>query len=117
MKSLYSIYKIVLSIAKKRNITDYGICHNISIAKGNDRITSKEEEKVIKHFKSCRPTFNRFADFREHPSYHWLDDKPFGAYWWETDREGYNQRLLFLQALIEDTKPWYIKLWDKIWWI
>lgn len=121
MRSLHTLYKIVLSEAIKNNRSPkYGICHLIQDAKFAlvDKITFKEEERLDNHFKANRPHRSKgsFKEFAHDKSYRWDEGKnrPSGAYWWDTDEEGKVQRYLFLNALIEYTAPWYIKVWRKV---
>ena len=125
MRSIHKMYKVVQEEAQRRQRdTSYGLCHLIQDAKYADSnsLSDKEEEALIKHFKKHRPMRSRkhpFHSFAYNSAYRWNvnEDKPRGAYWWETDKEGKKQRLLFLEALIVHTRPWYIKLWDRIWWM
>lgn len=125
MRSVHKMYKVVREDAqKKQRDVQYGICHLIQDAKYADsnELSVKEEEALKRHLHKLRPTRDPkhpFSSFAYNKDYKWSteENKPVGSYWWKNNEGGKKQRLLLLEALIMHTRPWYIKIWDKIWWI
>jgi len=123
MRKLCTLYRIVLEEAPIRGRgVDYGLCHMIQDGKytGNkDHLTEEEQDKLIRHMNTLRPNRTKshpFRSFAYDVTYKWNYNEgiPFGSYWWLNNEKGKEQRILFLEALIEYTTPWYVKLWRQL---
>lgn len=84
-----------------------GVCHAIYRMTWDNVISKEEKCKVLKHFESNKPSTTKHKIFQQ--SVHFIN----GGYWWRRDKEGQEQRVLFIKTLFEQTKPW----WMKFWWI
>ena len=74
----------------------------------NLKITKKEAEKLSNHFKSNKPRvlfnfFNLIKIYR-HKQFYIHDAFTNSIWWWKMNNDGANQRILFIQHLININK-------------
>lgn len=97
MRSLHTMYKIILNDFEQRDGSIKGICQFIINAKS---LTVKERNKLLFHFTNNKPRYYRYREFWDHESF------TANEFWWDSNHpESTNQRYLFIQKMIEITKP------------
>lgn len=95
--SLYRLYGI--AIENFELIDKEGICYLLILLKDKGLFSKREYNKIAEHFKSCNPSKNsKYKSFTESNSF------TGNAWWWHYDKEGKEQRLLFLKRLQQDCK-------------
>jgi hypothetical protein len=105
-RTLNQLYILVFKRLKRQGMRhSLGLCNLLYMLFIDSHISEKEYEKLKKHFLSHKPTeFKHVAFFRKNES------TTYG-FWWEA-RE-LEIRRLFINKMINITKPWYIKLYNK----
>lgn len=107
-RKLNTLYGLVLNhLQSDRHFMSDGVCCAIHKMTYDSVISKEEKDKVLNHFKSNRPSTTKHKIFQQ--SVHFTDM----VYWWSRDKEGQEQRVLFIKTLFEQTKPW----WTRFWWI
>jgi|VirMetMinimDraft_7_1064189.scaffolds.fasta_scaffold38136_2 hypothetical protein len=101
MGTLHELYKLLLGQMEEEATYDLKVFICLSIRELT--ISKDEQYALIQHFKSQKPTQKRHSEFFNHPNFQ-------GSYsWWDNDtpekaKESFNQRILFIQKMIEITK-------------
>ena len=102
MRSLHKLYKVAVDYSKA---LDSGLCTFFCVLREKDLISDEEFDKLREHFHKNKPCRVFNSQFIKHHSY------TGSGWWWLVNREGRQQRILFLKYLEQKTKPWYLKLW------
>jgi len=114
MRKLTELYKIVYEYIQ--DVPDgkyYGFCHLFQEMYDDDIITFKEELALRKHLSKNKPTQWRHIEFIADKDY--LGDEEDSMYWWP--RGEWKQRKLFIQKMIQVSKPWYKQIgyiWNQL---
>ena len=108
MRSLTKLYSIAIDNFHLKGDCD-GLCHLFDLLQERQIISKREHIKIRIHFSKNKPRANN----KYHKSFFNDRIRTNMAYWWELNREGNKQRLLFLKQLRNDTQHW----WNKLWWI
>ncbi len=93
----------ILEIARQRLIDcpQYvGICNRINDVWLHSNFPYADCEWVLNWFRGQNPaSWNKYSEFTKHPTFG--DNK---GWWWQCNQEGKEQRILFLDTLINNLK-------------
>jgi len=107
MRSLYTLYGILIENESKRDLSN-GICRLIFTSYCDSLISYQEKFKLSEHFRNQKPNENKKWQYFTLSEYY-----TGSTWWWKCNKGGKEQRLLFLKTLQQDVKPW----WKKVWWV
>ncbi len=105
-RTLNELYKILLeSINKDGFSRRFGVCAMIMYLHTKNIITDREHYKLIKYFKSQKPRKIFFGLIGVNENF--INNESFigSDFWWYKNDKGNEQRKLFIEHLINKTKP------------
>jgi hypothetical protein len=109
-RTLNQLYIMVFKRLKRLGLEEsLGLCNVLFNMYIELDISEKEYTKLRKHFLKNKPTKTKHVDFLYNKKNH--ENRVLYGFWWESKE--LEVRRLFINEMINQTKPWYVKLLNK----